>query len=154
MSSSLRKFIRVLFVDDEEDFNELAKKHLDSERIQLTITSSPIEALDLAKDDGFDAIVSDYKMPEMDGIELFEELKSEGVKAPFILITGKGEEDVAMDALNAGMDRYHKKVNNPEEFFSDLRRAILDEVVRDKSEKQLQQLKSWLDTALEKSGLK
>lgn len=51
----------------------------------------------------FDVVVSDYKMPGMNGLEFLEVLRRERYDLPFILFTGKGEEKVAMEALNKGV---------------------------------------------------
>lgn len=53
-------------------------------------------------------------MPEIDGLEFLEIIREEkGMDIPFIMFTGKGREDVAMDALNLGADRYIQKGGNP-----------------------------------------
>ena len=67
------------------------------------------EAMDLISKEKFDVIVSDYQMPETDGIEFLKALRTHGSDIPFILFTGKGREDVVIEALNQGADYYLQK---------------------------------------------
>jgi DNA-binding response OmpR family regulator len=66
-------------------------------------------------DDGFkklsignyDVVVSDYEMPQKNGLQFLKELREQNNKIPFILFTGKGREEIAVKALNLGADGYH-----------------------------------------------
>ena len=62
----------------------------------------------------FDIIVSDYEMPEKNGLEFLKELRSQNNEIPFILFTGKGREEVAVLALKLGADGYFNKQGHPE----------------------------------------
>ncbi len=102
--------IKVLFVDDEEDQIILALmvlKDLDPS-IEGTYVRDPREAILLIKGGSFDVVVSDYQMPEMDGIEFSRRLR-EISRVPIIIYTGKGSEDVASKAFNVGVDDYIRK---------------------------------------------
>ena len=57
----------------------------------------------------YDAIISDYQIPDMDGIEFLKKVRSSGNSIPFIIFTGKGREEVVIEALNAGADFYLQK---------------------------------------------
>lgn len=59
-------------------------------------------------------------MPGMDGIRLLQRLRHHGTTTPFIMFTGKGCEDVAVDALNSGADFYVRKEGSPEEQFAEI----------------------------------
>ncbi len=150
MESENSESIRVVLIDDEEDFLELAERYLekDESKIDLTMFSSAPDALELIKKGNFDAVVSDYKMPRFDGIELLKELRKDGNDIPFILLTGKGKEEVAMEALNEGADRYLIKIGNPEKQFRNLTKFIVEEVVRKKSEKELKTFQKWIKNVL------
>lgn len=107
---------KVLFVDDDPDFRDLAERYLGRmARLDLETVGSAEEALDRARE--YDVVISDYKMPEMDGLELLRRLKSRGSPCSFILLTGKGREEVAMEALNLGADRYLMKRGGPRSLF-------------------------------------
>ena len=113
--------IRVLYVDDESALLELCKAYL--ERLgDFTVTTSPSapEAIRLLEKERFDAIISDYKMPGMDGIEFLKYVRSRRDMTPFIIFTGKGREEVVIEALNAGADFYLQKGGEPKSQFAEL----------------------------------
>ncbi len=146
------KSIDVLFIDDEEDFLELAELFFSKEdsKIKLTVRDSAVGALELIEEENFDAVVSDYKMPGMNGLELLEELRERGNDVPFVILTGKGKEEVAMEALNKGADRYHIKTGNPRKQFQNLTQSIVEEVIRKKSETELKTFQKWIKNTLKR----
>ncbi len=77
----------------------------------------------------YDVIVADYKIPEMNGLEILENIREKDNKTPFILLTGKGGEEVAMEALNLDADRYIKKTMDPEKQYQDIIDTIFDKSV-------------------------
>lgn len=103
--------IRVLHVDDCREDRQLTGIRLRKLAADLEIrgTSSAAEALDILHRDEVDCVLSDYKMPERDGLELLQQLRGEGVDVPFIFLTGQGNEKVAAEALRAGADDYFTK---------------------------------------------
>jgi PAS domain S-box-containing protein len=103
--------ISVLHVDDEPDFADLAADMLEREDDRFAVasaTSASVGLERLAVDD-FDCIVSDYDMPGQNGIEFLEQVRDEFPDLPFILYTGKGSEEVASDAISAGVTDYLQK---------------------------------------------
>lgn len=122
--------VRVLFIDDEQDLTEIAQLFLEeSGVISVTIERSPKKALGLLRTARFDAIVSDYQMPGMTGIELLKEVRSRG-NTPFILFTGRGREEIVIEALNLGADFYLQKGGEPNSLFRELEHKILRAVER------------------------
>ncbi|MFW5953474.1 MAG: response regulator, partial [Candidatus Natronoplasma sp.] len=122
--------IKVLHVDDEPALLDQAKIFLEKEEEKLDVTTaqSPRKALELLEKEDFDVIVSDYQMPDMDGLEFLEEVREERESdIPFIIFTGKGREEVAMEALNLGADRYLQKGGDPKAQFGVLADAIMQE---------------------------
>jgi PAS domain S-box-containing protein len=103
---------RLLHVDDDPAVLELTSVYLDRE-LDLSVTTlaetSPEAAISRVVEDDVDCIVCDFDMPEMDGLEFFEAIRGRDVTAPFILYTGKGSEDIASQALNAGVTGYFQK---------------------------------------------
>ena len=81
--------IRILYVDDEENLLDISKLFLErSGQFNVdTVTSAPA-ALALLNSKNYDAIISDYQMPEMDGIEFLKKVRTSGNTIPFILFTG------------------------------------------------------------------
>ena len=103
---------RLLHVDDDPSILSLTEAFLDRELdcAVTTVTETSVEAaLDRLSADEVDCIVSDYDMPEMDGLAFFETLRDREVDAPFVLYTGKGSEEIASQALNAGVTGYFQK---------------------------------------------
>ena len=103
--------IDVLHVDDDPSVLDLTVAFLERELGAVTVTSvtEPAVALDQLEQKMFDCIVSDYDMPGMNGLEFFETLREDHQKIPFVLYTGKGSEEIASQALNAGVTGYFQK---------------------------------------------
>ncbi|MFB6211861.1 MAG: PAS domain S-box protein [Halobacteriales archaeon] len=103
--------IRVLHVDDEPDFAEMAATFLEREvdRFDVETAKSAAEGLDRLASDEFDCVVSDYEMPGQNGIEFLEAVRREDADLPFILYTGRGSEEIASEAISAGVTDYLQK---------------------------------------------
>lgn len=115
----------VLYTDDEPGLLELGKIFLETSGTFTVETAiSAQEALTLLKSRPFDCIVSDYQMPEKDGIALLKELRSDNNQIPFILFTGRGREEIAIEALNNGADYYLQKGGDPAAQFAELSHKI------------------------------
>jgi PAS domain S-box-containing protein len=82
----------------------------------------------------YDIVVSDYEMPQKNGLEFLKELRKKNDKTPFILFTGKGRE-VAIQALNLGVDGYFNKQGSPETVYGELCHGIIQTVKRSRAEK-------------------
>lgn len=103
--------IRVLHVDDDPDFLDLTASVLEGEHDHFSVKTAPgasqgLEQFDPAE---IDCLVSDYDMPEMNGIEFLEAIREDHPEIPFILFTGKGSEAVASKAISAGVSDYLRK---------------------------------------------
>jgi PAS domain S-box-containing protein len=111
MASASSGSIHVLHVDDEPDFADMAATFLEREddRFDVDIATGSAEALDRLDHNRFDCIVSDYDMPRRNGIEFLEAVREDYPDIPFILFTGKGSEEVASDAISAGVTDYLQK---------------------------------------------
>ncbi|GAB3317322.1 PAS domain-containing protein [Haloplanus salinarum] len=108
---------RLLHVDDDPAVLDLTSSFLDRElgwEVTTLTETSPEAALSRVADDAdagadVDCIISDYDMPAMDGLAFFEAAREHGITTPFILYTGKGSEEIASRALNAGVTGYFQK---------------------------------------------
>jgi len=130
--------IRVLLVDDEPPLLELTKFFLEREPdVKVEVAPSARGALDMMAKDGFDAVVSDYMMPDISGLELLKILRNQGNMTPFIIFTGRGREDVAIEALNSGADFYIQKGGDPRAQFAELTNMIRQAVARRRAEGEL-----------------
>jgi PAS domain S-box-containing protein len=108
----------VLHVDDEPGFSEMVAEFLEREYDRFTVerARSASDGLDRLVENGFDCIVSDYEMPEMNGIEFLSAVRDRYSNLPFILITGKGSEEVASEAITGGASDYIQKQSGTEQY--------------------------------------
>jgi PAS domain S-box-containing protein len=115
------KLIRVLHIDDDLGLLKVAKQCLELQgTFQVDTANSADEALSKLKEKEYDAVVSDYAMPGKDGLEFLRQLRKEGNKIPFVIFTGKGREEVAIEALNLGADGYFAKSGHSETVYGEL----------------------------------
>ncbi|MCG1002549.1 MULTISPECIES: response regulator [Halobacterium] len=132
--------IRVLHVDDEPGFAEMAGEFLEREddRIEVVTATNASEAHAMLSDD-VDCVVSDFDMPEKNGIEFLEAVREQYPDLPFILFTGKGSEEVASEAISAGASDYLQKEAGTEQY-TILANRVLNYVdtARAKSQRQRQ----------------
>jgi DNA-binding response OmpR family regulator len=129
---------RVLYVDDEQDLLDIGKLFLEAEGdfVVTTLTSAGV-ALEQLGRERYDTIISDYQMPEMDGITFLKQLKASGDTTPFIIFTGRGREEVAIEALNEGADFYIQKGGEPKAQFVELANKVRYAVTRKRAEEAL-----------------
>ena len=135
---STEKPIRVLHVDDELGLLKIAKQCLELQGpFHVDTAGSVEEALNKLKEKEYDAVVSDYQMPEKDGLEFLEMLRKNGNTIPFVMFTGRGREEVAIRALNLGADQYLNKTGDPETVYCELAHGIRQAVQRKKAEERI-----------------
>ncbi|MUW14409.1 PAS domain-containing protein [Halorubrum sp. CBA1125] len=103
--------LRVLHVEDDPDLAALTATYLEREddRFEVATATRATEGLDRLAEANFDCIVSDYDMPGATGVEFLEAVREEYPDLPFILYTGKGSEEVASEAISAGVTDYLQK---------------------------------------------
>lgn len=103
--------IAVLHVDDEPGFVDMVATFLEreNERIEVQGATNPDDGLEILADHDIDCIVSDYDMPRTNGIEFLKTVRESSSDLPFILYTGKGSEEVASEAVSAGVTDYLQK---------------------------------------------
>lgn len=110
--------ITVLVVDNEPDYAELAGTMLERERAEIAalVATDATEALEVRATRDVDCIVSDYEMPEMTGLELLERVREQEPELPFVLFTGRGSEELASEAIAAGVTQYLQKDSGTEQY--------------------------------------
>ncbi|WP_292366130.1 MULTISPECIES: response regulator [unclassified Methanoculleus] len=121
----------VLYVDDEPALLEVGKIFLErSGMLTIETVSSAQKALDLLGERPCDAVIADYQMPGMDGIGLLKEVRQRFGDIPFILFTGRGREEVVVEALNRGADGYIQKGGDSRSLFAELEHRVVRAVER------------------------
>ena len=126
--------IRVLLVDDEPIFLMVTKAFLEKNSdIQCDTCESAIQAIERSREIAFDAIVSDYEMSEMNGIEFLKKIREIKQQMPFIILTGRGREEVVIEALNNGANFYLQKGSDPSALYAELANAIKCTVERNRA---------------------
>src|SRR5436309_10512300 len=117
---------RILIVDDDvallEALPRALKLRLDG--IQIDTSETALDALERIKATDYDAIVTDIKMPGMDGLAVLREIRRVRPKTPTLLITGHGEHDLAVQALRGGAYDFVQKPIDRDYFVASLERAI------------------------------
>ena len=127
--------IRVLYVDDEPALLEITRIFLEKTgefRVDTSISAK--DALENHSIPSYDAIVSDYQMPEIDGIAFLKIIRDQFGSIPFILFTGRGREEVVIAAINNGADFYLQKGGDPKAQFAELTHKIRQVVLRKQAE--------------------
>ena len=99
----------VLLVDDEVGFLDVMGRRLRRRGIRATLAASGREALEVAGREHFDAVVTDLKMPGMDGLALMERLREAVPDLPVVLLTGHAGEAEAQEAVRRGAAEYLHK---------------------------------------------
>lgn len=128
--------VRVLLVDDETELLKATKIYLEKAKknYQIVIQNSANDALKLLGKEPFDVIVSDFQMPNMDGLEFLEKVRELDKDISFIIFTGKGREEVVIKALNLGADYYLQKGGDVQSQFSELINLINKSVDKKKAD--------------------
>lgn len=138
--------ISVLYVDDEEVFLEIGKAFLErSGAFRVDTLTSAEEALESPRLLSYDAIVSDYQMPGMDGLTFLRQVRSQLRTMPFILLTGKGREEVVIKAIENGADFYLQKGGDAESQYAELFDKLLKAVERRRALHELKEKSEYLD---------
>jgi PAS domain S-box-containing protein len=123
--------IRVLHVDDELALLKVAKQCLELQGLFHVDTADSVEeALNKLKEKDYDVVVSDYQMSGKDGLEFLKQLREKGNDIPFLILTGKSREEVAIRALNLGADGYLDKTGDSGTVYCKLAHAIRQAVDR------------------------
>ena len=124
-ASNKREPIKVLFVDDDEEFLKSAKQCLKLQgNFDIESAFSVDEAMEKMKKKKPDAIVCDIRMPVTDGFEFLKALRDSEYNVPFIVFTVAEDKETALRAFNLGANGFVGKSGDPEVVFSTLQRCI------------------------------
>jgi PAS domain S-box-containing protein len=145
MDREVLETIQVLHVDDDPEFADLAATFVTQEddRFTVDIVTSAGEAIERLTEEQIDCIVSDYDMPGQNGIQLLETVRERHPDLPFILYTGKGSEEVASEAISAGVSDYLQKGTSTERYEL-LANRILTHVEQTRTQRELEEREAHL----------
>ena len=141
--------IRVLHVDDEPGFGEMVAAFLEREddRLAVETATSAAEGLARLEETRFDCVVSDYDMAGRNGIEFLGDVRATSPDLPFVLFTGKGSEEIASEAISAGVTDYLQKGGGNEQYAL-LANRVVNAVESDRSRRGAERRKRRLETLI------
>ena len=144
--------ISILCVDDEPGLADLTATFLErfDDNFSTRTAESAQEGLDFLAENHVDCIVSDHDMPGMDGLAFLQAVRATNPDLPFILFTGRGSEEIASDAISAGVSDYMQKESGNDQY-AVLGQRIRNVVNRDRSRVQKQEAETRAETILEAS---
>ena len=116
--------MKLLIAEDELDLAEALTVFFERNHFTVDAVHNGFDAYEYAVTGAYDAVILDVMMPKMDGIQVLEKLRSEGVKTPIMMLTAKGQKEDRITGFNAGADDYLPKPFDPDELLSRVR-AIL-----------------------------
>lgn len=116
--------MRLLIAEDELDLAEALTVFFEKNHFSVDAVHNGFDAYEYASTGEYDAVILDVMMPKMDGIQVLEKLRQEGVKTPIMMLTAKGQKSDRITGFNAGADDYLPKPFAPDELLSRVR-AIL-----------------------------
>jgi two-component system sensor histidine kinase/response regulator len=139
--------LSVLIVDDDIALLEAlpATLRLRMGGVSVETADSAASALDRMSHQDYDAIVTDIRMPGMDGLKLLEEIRTRRPDTPTLIITGHGDNDLVVHALRHGARDFIQKPIDRDYFVAALYRAIREHVTTRQSKEKQVAMESWAD---------
>lgn len=129
--------IRILLIEDEEPIRRVLARILSEEDAQYKITEAVDgkKGFDLLKKESFDLVLCDIKMPKMDGIEVLQKAKNSKINTPFIMLTGHGNVDTAVEAMKLGAYDFISKPPDLNRLLTSVRHALENKYLRSENKK-------------------
>lgn len=115
---------KLLIVDDDPAFNEMLTNYLLRNKFEVESAHSAQSALELLKKTKFDLVLTDFKLPRMNGLELIERIKKDQAHTPVILITNYSDIRTAVQSIKLGAYEFITKPVNPDELLKTIEKAL------------------------------
>ena len=116
--------MKLLIAEDELDLAEALTALFEKNQFTVDAVNDGQDAYDYASAGGYDAIILDVMMPKLNGIEVLQKLRAEGLKTPIMMLTAKGEKDDRITGFDAGADDYLPKPFAADELISRVRALL------------------------------
>ncbi|MDJ0734329.1 MAG: ATP-binding protein [Nostocaceae cyanobacterium] len=119
--------LKILVIDDDEVDRMAVSRALKKAGLEIEISEAGDykEAMAILEDTSFDCIFLDYRLPDRDGLALVQEIRACGNQIPLVVLTGQGDERIAVDLMKAGASDYLTKSRlNPEQLSHTLRSVM------------------------------
>ena len=116
--------MRLLIAEDELDLAEALTVFFEKNYFSVDTVHNGFDAYEYASAGGYDGIILDVMMPKMNGLQVLERLRAEGVATPIMMLTAKGQKDDRVTGFNAGADDYLPKPFDPDELLSRVRAML------------------------------
>lgn len=123
----MEETVKILVVDDDEVDRMLVKRSLLSAGVktQLLEATNCAEAIAIVQQQTFDCIFLDYLLPDGDGLGLVQQIRALDITTPLVVLTGQGDERIAVEVMKAGAADYISKARlSPESLYQTLRQAV------------------------------
>jgi two-component system, NtrC family, response regulator AtoC len=117
----------ILIVDDEPSIRKVLGAHLRRDGYDVTAAASGVEAIEILQEEGADLVITDLRMPNMDGLELLRWVKQSYPGLPVIMLTAHGTVDSAVEALKRGAQDYLTKPFDQDELRLVILKALAQE---------------------------
>lgn len=121
---SLGDDMRLLLAEDELDLAEALTVFFEKNQFSVDAVHDGAAAYDYACTGNYDAVILDIMMPNMDGIQVVQKLRENGISTPVMMLTAKGEKDDRIAGFDAGADDYLPKPFAPDELLSRVRAML------------------------------
>lgn len=123
---------KLLFVDDDRDFQKVVVEFLLLEGYEVDAVNSPVEALELFKQNDYDLVITDLKMESITGLQLLSLIRKISSTAKIIIITGSNSIADEINGLELGVDEYIQKPFSFEVFVKRIERVLNKDVKEEK----------------------
>lgn len=123
----MEKKLKILLVDDDLVDRMAVRRSLKKAGVQMDLSEAEdcTKAIAILKEKNFDCVFLDYHLPDQDGLDLLKDIQAIGVKVPLIVLTGQGDERIAVEMMKAGACDYLSKSRvSPETLFQILQNAL------------------------------
>jgi DNA-binding NtrC family response regulator len=115
---------RILIVDDDPYFLRVLGRILSGENFQVKTAEGASQAAQILREDAFDLVISDLRLPDGDGLAILQEVRKAGREIPVVILTAYGEVDNYLEAMNAGATEYLNKPVKSDELIAVVRNCL------------------------------